>query len=89
MSAKKATPGQVKKLTPGQKKQLGEALKGQVSPAKIKKAVDAVGMASALSKGFTKAIATNIKIEGLNKKTGRLLKGYVYKNGKPTKVKPK
>lgn len=47
------------------------------------------GMNGLLPKGFTKAIATNVKVEGLNKKTGRLLKGYVYKNGKPTKVKPK
>jgi hypothetical protein len=43
-----------------------------------------------LPKGMTKAVAKNIKIEGLSKTTGRILKGYKYKKGgKIVKTKAK
>lgn len=50
----------------------------------------AMGLNSSLPKGMTKVIAKNIKITGLSKTTGRILKGYKYaKGGKIVKVSPK
>lgn len=45
------------------------------------KVVTAVGLNGALPKGMTKVVARNIKIEGLSKTTGRILKGYYYGKG--------
>lgn len=48
------------------------------------------GLKGTLPKGMTKAVAKNIKIEGLSKTTGKLLKGYYYgKGGKIMKTKAK
>ena len=62
------------------------ALKKQKNASKPKPK----GLKGALPKGMTKAVAKNIKIEGLSKKTGKLLKGYYYgKGGKIMKTKAK
>lgn len=54
----------------------------------LKKIVTAIGMGVAFPRGMKKVIAKNIKIEGLSKTTGKILKGYRYaKGGKIVKVK--
>jgi hypothetical protein len=67
------------------KKRAATSKKKKPTPVKPKK-----GLKGSLPKGMTKAVAKNIKIEGLSKTTGRLLKGYYYgKGGKIIKTKAK
>lgn len=55
----------------------------------FKSVVTAVGLGVTLPKGMTKVIAKNIKIEGLSKTTGKILKGFKYvKGGKIVRTKP-
>lgn len=87
MATKKATVKTVKNcLTLKQKSLLKEVLHKQLSKCEADKLLKGVGLAGNLPKGMTKAIARSIKVTGLSKTTGRLLKGYKYVNGKPVKV---
>jgi hypothetical protein len=81
------------KPTPKQlaaRKKFTQMAKDGTLAKKRKAAAEKSGLNSSLPKGMTKVIAKNIKITGLSKTTGRILKGYKYeKGGKIVKVKPK
>lgn len=88
---KKTTKSTAPKLSLKQKSLLKDALKTQMPANEVEKMLTKAGLNGALPKGMTKAVAKTIKIEGLSKKTGRLLKGYRYVkggNGKIEKIAP-
>ena len=82
MATKKATVKTAKNcLTLKQKSLLKEVLHKQLSKCEADKLLKGVGLGNALPKGMTKVVAKTIKIEGLSKTTGRILKGYYYGKG--------
>ena len=90
--AVKKTPAKTIKntLTLKQKALLKDVLHKQLPKTEADKLLKSVGLNSPLPKGMTKAVAKNIKVTGLSKTTGRILKGYKYaKGGKIVKVAPK
>lgn len=91
MTKKTTSKPAAKKLSVEQKQVLKKALVTWIPASSLENELRKVGLSGALPKGMTKAVAKTIKIEGLSKKTGRLLKGYRYVkggNGKIEKIAP-
>ena len=80
-----------KRIAAATQKEAMAIVKKQMTASKTLKSVKlAIGLGNSQPKGMTKVIAKNIKITGLSKTTGRILKGYKYaKGGKIVKVKVK